>query len=421
MQSYENSHALANPPFSTSHSAQMLKIHRKVRKSVKLLHKIELSSEDLEKHFEWAGRYKSRMSKKSEILRIWQDCFPGDSPEWRRMFFDASYVDEEALTESDPETGATVSSLLLLPYSMTIAGKNLGAAYIYGAGTLRKFRAKGHMGRLLRRTLAEAAERGDALVMLIPASEMLQGYYSRFGFASVFYRNPQRFTSVHKFPSKEEYTEVSDLPAATLFPAYENMMANRDYCVQHSRAQFLTAMEDVRLSGYGFAAVSRANDPESAPVAMAWGRTTDTSDDIMVTELLAADTDAANAALTLLQQKMPGRPMTVMLQPSDDYAGGHLIPHGMARIVNPEPIFSAIAAKNPNLRITIRLSDPIIPENNAVYSISNGVLTVSAEATGRIDLDVDPGTLTALLFSSAPIADITGLPARRPRMSLMLD
>ena len=81
------------------------------------------------------------------------------------MFFDATYVDEEALTETDPETGATVSSLLLLPYSMNFCGESLGVAYVYGAGTLKKFRAKGHMGRLLKRSLREASERGDSLAV----------------------------------------------------------------------------------------------------------------------------------------------------------------------------------------------------------------------------------------------------------------
>ncbi len=336
------------------------------------------------------------------------------------MFFDASYVDEEALTETDPETGATVSSLLLLPYSMRFSGLQVGVGYIYGAGTLRKFRAKGHMGRLLRKSLREAADRGDSLAVLIPASEILRGYYERFGFASVFYRRPYRFTSAHHFPVEDTYRDVSDSPAAKLFTAYERLTESRDYYIQQSRAQFLTAMEDVRLSGYGFAAVAPADDPEAEPVAMAWGRVEDTSDDIFVTELLADSRDSANAALTLLREQMPGRPVTILKQPADDYIGGMLTPSGMARVVNPEPMLSALAAENPRLKLTVRLTDPILPENSGVYRLSDGKLTISERAE-HVDLDVNPETLTSLLFSSSTIADITGLPARRPHMSLMLD
>lgn len=362
------------------------------------------------------------MSKKSEIIRIWQECFPKDSPQWRRMFFDAAYVDEEALTESDPETGATVSSLLLLPYSMNFCGESLGVAYIYGAGTLKKFRAKGHMGRLLKRSLREGADRGDALAVLIPASEKLQGYYNRFGFASVFYRRPERYTSVHRFPVEGNYVDISERHASELFPAFKRLAGQRDYCIQHTSAQFLTAMEDTRMSGYGFAAVCRADRNESEPCAMAWGRHEDTSDDIFVTELLAEDADAANAAISLLQKQMPGRPVTLRRPASDDYIGGHLVAEGMARVVNPEIILEAIAAANPRLNLSIRLTDPIITENTGLYTIREGKLTVAdVAANKRVDLDLTPETLTAMLFSSKPIAEITGLPARRPEMALMLN
>lgn len=338
------------------------------------------------------------------------------------MFFDSSYVDEEALTEADPETGATVSSLLLLPYSMMISGANLGAAYIYGAGTLRKFRAKGHMGRLLKRALREATDRGDSLVLLIPASETLRGYYSRFGFASVFYRRLLRFTSLHRFPSEGNYVDVSSRPAAELFPAYERLTKSRDYCVSHSRAQFLTVMDDVRLSATGFAAIARTDDPEKEPVAMAWGHTDDLSDDLFVTELIASDRDAANAAIMKLKEQFPDRPVTILTPASDDAVGGNLVASGMARIVNPEPILSTLADKNPDLKLTIRLSDPIIEENNATYSLRDGVLRVTtSDPDEKVDLEIDVTTLSAMLFSSAPIAAITGLPAHRPQMSLMLD
>lgn len=363
------------------------------------------------------------MSKKSEIIKIWQECFPEDSTQWRRMFFDAAYVDEEALTATDPETGMTVSSLLLLPYAMSFHGRTLGAAYVYGAGTLRRFRARGHMGGLMKRALAEAADRGDSLVVLIPASPGLQLYYERFGFSTVFYRRPERYTSIHRFQSAADYQDVSDASPALLYPVFEQMMSGRDYCVQHSRAQFLTLMDDTRLSGYGFAAVARA-DGDSRPCAFAWGRPEETSDELLVTELLAEDADAANAALTRLQQQMPGKPLTLLCQPSDDTAGGNLIPQGMARIVNPETVLEALAEAYPKLRLNIRLTDDILPENCGIYTLCDGKLTVaddSPEGRRKVDLDVNPMTLTSLLFSSRPIAEITGLPAARPHMSLMLD
>lgn len=363
------------------------------------------------------------MSKKSDIIRIWQECFPADSAQWRRMFFDAAYVDEEALTEVDSESGTTVSSLLLLPYSMSFLGRSLGAGYVYGAGTLKRFRARGHMGALIRRALKESADRGDSLVVLIPASPLLRGYYGRFGFSNVFYRLPERYTSIHRFAASGRYEDVSATAPAKLFDDFERLMGERDYCIQHSRSQFLTLMEDARLSEYAFAAVSREGSGGEV-CAMAWGKPDAISDEMLVSELLAEDDDCAKAVLDVLHAQMPDRPVTILRKPDNDWIGGNSVPYGMARIVNPESFLGAIAERFPKLTLTVRLTDDILPENSGIYTLRDGRLTVandSEEGRRRANLDVNALTLASLLFSSHPIAEITGLPASRPHMSLMLD
>lgn len=358
------------------------------------------------------------MSKKSEILKIWHECFPGDSTQWRHMFFDSSYVDEEALTLADPETGATVSSLLLLPYSMTFRGITPGVAYIYGAGTLRKFRARGFMSALMKQALREAADRGDTFAVLIPARDSLRRYYSRFGFSTVFFSRPERYTSVHKFPYEGDYEELApDSPL--LYAAFERIMGARPCCVQHTRAQFLTLMEDARLSGCGFAALRRAGSPE--PVAMVWAAPEMASEVMRVRELLADGADAENAVLTALQRKFPGRPLTLLRRPSDSVPGGNLIPGGMLRVLNAEEVLRAVAADNPGLRLSLRLTDALLPENDGCYLLDCGELKVTDRCPSAPDLSVTPAVLASLLFGSAPVAAVTGVPARRPHMSLMLD
>ncbi len=333
------------------------------------------------------------------------------------MFFDAVYVDDEALTITDPESEAIVSSLLLLSYSMTFQGRTLGLGYIYGAATRRKFRARGFMSRLLRRALREASDRGDTFAALIPASPSLSRYYGRFGFSTVFYSRPERYTAVHRFAVSGDYVDV-DPADPRLYEAFERMMAARPCCVQHSRAQFLTLMDDARLSDYGFAAVARRDSGEIA--AMVWAAPELASTTLSVRELLADSNDAANAALTALQRQLPARPLTLLCRAEDSVAGGNLVGRGMARVVNAESALRAVAENNPQARLTVRLTDPILPENDGVYTIADGTLTVD-NRPGPYDLDLTPEVLTAMLFSSDAIASVTGLPARRPHMSLMLN
>lgn len=336
------------------------------------------------------------------------------------MFFDAAYVDDEALTATDPETGSIVSSLLLLPYSMTYCGRVPGLAYIYGAGTLRKYRARGYMSRLMREALREAADRGDTFAALIPARQSLQAYYAKFGFATVFYARPERYTSLHRFPAVGAYNALpADHPL--LYSAFERLMARRPCCVQHTRAQFLTLMDDARMTGAAFAAVSRAGSPE--PAAMVWAVPEVAGNTMRVRELLADDDDAANAVLTALQEQCPGSPLTILRQPSNSLVGGDFIARGMVRVVNAEAALEAVAAEHPALRLTLRVRDDVMPENSGVYRLGGGTLRVAdAPEPGEVpDLDVTPAVLASLLFSSAPVGEITGLPGRRPQMSLMLD
>ena len=150
------------------------------------------------------------MGRKDEILKIWRECFPADTTQWRNMLFDAVYSEDVALTVAD-SSGLTVSSLLLLPYVMRFHGAETKMSYIYGAGTLPRHRMKGHMGRLIRMALHEAAARGDVFVGLVPASDRLRQYYSRFGFSTVGYRREQRYTAGHSFVTDGAYDDVSSV------------------------------------------------------------------------------------------------------------------------------------------------------------------------------------------------------------------
>ena len=334
------------------------------------------------------------------------------------MFFDAAYCDDDALTITD-EDGTTASSLLLLPYVMTFHGRRVGMSYVYGAGTLRKYRAKGYMGRLMKEAIAESAERGDTFLCLIPASEGLRRYYARFGLATVGFTAPTRFTSAHKYITEGEYSDV-EIDPLQLYSDYERLNAARPCAVQHSRTQFLTVIDDARISGYPMAAV--ADKETGKVVAMAWARPEVASEVMRVTELLAETPDAAVAALAALSRKCPGHPFTVEAYPADSAIGGNLTPGAMLRTVHADSALAIIAAANPKLKLTVRLTDNLLPHNSGIYRLAGGEVDLLPELPKHgVDLDVTPDVLTSLMFSSAPIADITGMPACRPRLTLLLN
>lgn len=360
------------------------------------------------------------MSKKSDILKIWQECFPADSGEWKKMFFDAAYCDDDALVLTDDD-GTTASSLLLLPYTMAFHGTRVGLAYIYGAGTLRRYRARGLMGRLMVQAVNEAWERGDTFIGLIPASDSLRRYYSRFGFSTVGYSRPQRYTALHHFTdsiANGEYRTIGTADPLRLYPDFERLTAADPCGVMHSRTQFLTIMDDTRISETPVVAVAR--DGEDGVAAMAWARPEPASDTFRVTELIADAPEAAAAAMEALRLELPDAPLTLMARPSDFAAGGNLEPGAMLRVVRVADALAIIAAANPSLKLTVQVTDPIIADNEGTYRLNNGELE-PAPSDAKIDLHVSAQVLTSMMFGSETIAKITGLPALRPRISLMLD
>ena len=125
------------------------------------------------------------MNLLSDSRRLWHEVF-GDDPKWIDMYLRHNGGEDNLLYHLDKSGSHIVSQLYMPRYRMTMHGQPITAAYITGAATGRAERSQGHMGRLVRDAIRRASERGDAMLMLIPADRRLYGYYDRFGFSTVF-------------------------------------------------------------------------------------------------------------------------------------------------------------------------------------------------------------------------------------------
>lgn len=360
------------------------------------------------------------MSKRDDIMKIWQESFK-DSRSYVTMYFERVYRDDEAMLLTDP-AGTPVSSLLLQQYSMSLHGSELPVSYIAGAATRRSQRGKGYMSQLMTRALRTSAERGDMLCTLIPASSALYWFYNRYGFSTVFYTKEQRFTSLHSFPVKGEYS-VADTPASDdLWEAFDRFQHLRPCYVLHTRRQFDNILADLEAEKGDFV-VMTADDPDSGPriVSMAWAVRHD--DLLLVTDLMGETEDARTAAMRRLRELHPGVPFLLYGRPGDSM-GGRLMPRGMARVVNAALLLGAVAASDPALKCTLRVTDHLLPElNSHTYRIADGVCETLPDSAdpARLDFDVTVSVLAEMAFSSPAIGSILRFPAERPMISLMLD
>lgn len=359
------------------------------------------------------------MKPRDEFQKLWRESF-ADSDEFVDMFFSRVYNDDDLIYLS-PESGAPLASALLLqPYAMTFHGHEEPMAYICGAATKRAKRGKGLMSGLLLEVLAESRRRGHTFCSLIPAHSWLYDYYARFGFSSVFLVHDDRYTALHPFNTEGTYTAVDDLFDDAVFEAFASMEREQPCRVLHSRRDFLNIVDDNSLDGGAIAAMRDA-DGRIVSIAFAVER----DDIVRVTDLMGDSEDARTAALRQIRASFPGRPFNVPVTPVEENLESRrpLSPTGMCRIINAGRCLEAIAAANPRWNCRIRVTDPIIQENNGVFTARRGAVTVEQNASGEMgtDLDVSIEVLTEIVFSSPAIGNVMGVPSMRPRMALMLD
>lgn len=357
-------------------------------------------------------------NRKEEIKRLWAESFH-DPSDWLDMYFNCVYDEQSALTLNDSE-GKIVSSLLLLQYDFAFQNGTVKMGYVAGANTRRASRGNGYMSRLMEDALHYSYQRGDTICALIPAHDWLYFFYDKFGFATVFFVDTQRYTSLHSFAGPDHYVELQDAHAPEIYQAMERMERLRGAGVIHSHRQFLNILDDLNLEPDGRGRFVAIASPQGEVCALAWGVGGD--DPVNVKELMAVDPAAATAALRALRKYFPGKAFRVMAPATS--TGGPLRSRGMGRIVNVEKCLKAMAADNREWRCTFRISDPIIAGNNGIWLCRDGEVTKfddTGVAPRSLDYDVDISMLTSLTFSDRRLSSVLRLPCERAHMSLMLD
>ena len=188
----------------------------------------------------------------------------------------------------------------------------------------------------------------------------------------------------------------------------------------HSKTDYDNILADMKLDGDPVVLAATDDDGRSAMLfAVADGE-----EAVKVKWLLGESKYAVRTLLVELRRIVGQKDITVITPP---YSGdkGLMRPYGMARILRPGAFLSDLALSHPELRLTVRIDDDLIPSNTGIYTVADGkcVFVAGTDASHdiRADLDVTAEAFTAIVFSSHSTSEIIGLPACRPAMGLMLD
>jgi GNAT superfamily N-acetyltransferase len=119
---------------------------------------------------------------KATLQEMWKLCFPEDTDDFIRFYFDKVHKNEENLIYV--ENKKPVASLQMIPYSLKTGDVISMAGYISGAMTHPDSRRKGYMAKLLNASFNVMKAKGYAYTFLIPQEEWLFGFYEKYGYLS---------------------------------------------------------------------------------------------------------------------------------------------------------------------------------------------------------------------------------------------
>lgn len=122
--------------------------------------------------------YNAENLNREDVINLWIHAF-GDTREYVEFFLDncPDYVCVEYFVEDKP-----VSQLFLLDGELA----SEKCKYLYAACTHKNYRRRGIMEELIEFTKSYCKDNNCSSIFLVPASESLYSYYSKFGFEASF-------------------------------------------------------------------------------------------------------------------------------------------------------------------------------------------------------------------------------------------
>lgn len=121
-----------------------------------------------------------------DLFSLWKEAF-GDEDGYINLFFDTVYK-ENIIAFAEADNSKIVSVLYLMRSYIKYGSKLYDGYYLYAAATLKAYRGKGIMGKLINEAKDYVLSEGKSFISLVPGEEYLYSYYKKFGFESVMYR-----------------------------------------------------------------------------------------------------------------------------------------------------------------------------------------------------------------------------------------
>lgn len=135
---------------------------------------------------------------KLNCLELYREAFPDNDIPFETALFEDCF----SYCKYIKENGKIISMLFALPCELKEDNTKTECIYIYAAATLKEYRSKGYMHKLL-----EEVKKTDPTVFLRPANEGLIEYYKKFGFKCIA---AQKCTALPYLKPKDGFKRVAE-------------------------------------------------------------------------------------------------------------------------------------------------------------------------------------------------------------------
>ena len=192
-------------------------------------------------------KHPSKQSHKDKIKELWNIAF-GDEDEYVELFLNNRATVENTLILTDDVNGEEkiVSVLFLLDCETRIDEKLYKTAYLYAACTHPDYRNRGLMGSLLKAAQKQCEERNYDFISLVPATDSLFDYYSRFNYIDSFKERVFNLKRSDAEALASNLCETCDFTEDNMLKIRASMLENNDALIW-DKASLKYALDENRI------------------------------------------------------------------------------------------------------------------------------------------------------------------------------
>ena len=337
--------------------------------------------------------------------------FPGEGPEMTTM---AAFDDDGVMT----------SVVHSKPYIANYWGNFVGMSGVGEVSTLPEHRYKGHMKALLTLLLRDSRERGDLLSSLYPFSHP---FYRKMGYENgpvlniaeaelASYRAFPPIGTVRPYRPGEDDEMIADIYNDFIAPRnFGCLRSEKDWqgllsgdpCATH-RQPYLWLDAQGEAQGYFILYHARCKEKACYELPDYAFRTPEAFRGML--GFIGRLTHSEWPIRLLLPDE--ANPFLLFPEPYDVHVTRDC--RGMVRVVNAEKCFALYPFAAP-VTFTVRVDDPVLPENSGLYRVTNEEEPEDGEALNRVeklqaeeapDLQCSVQALSLLLTGAADLGEL---------------